>query len=113
MTFEEYQKQAITTLLGDHAYGDISAGLAAQILGLVEESGEVAGKFKKLIRDKHGIITPEDKEIISKELGDVLWYVSSIAHLLDLDMNTIAQGNLDKLFSRKARGVIKGSGDNR
>lgn len=113
MTFKDYQKQAITTLTSDHALGDITPELMAQILGLVDESGEVAAKFKKIIRDKNGVISEEDKLEISKELGDVLWYVSAVAHLLDLDMESIAQGNLDKLSSRRARGVIKGSGDNR
>ena len=113
MTIDEYSKTAITTLLGEHAYGDISPALLDQVLGLVGESGEIAEKFKKLIRDKQGMLTDEDKKEILKELGDVLWYINSIAALLDSDLETVAQNNLDKLLSRKARGVIQGSGDNR
>ena len=113
MTIDEYSKTAITTLLGEHAYGDIPPVLLDQVLGLVGESGEIAEKFKKLIRDKQGMLTDEDKKEILKELGDVLWYINSIATLLDSDLQTVARNNLDKLLSRKARGVIQGSGDNR
>ena len=54
MNFQDYSQKAISTLTSDHAYGDISADLMAQILGLAGESGEVMEKFKKLIRDKQG-----------------------------------------------------------
>ena len=113
MTLDEYSKTAITTLQDDHAVTDMDAALLSQVLGLVGESGEVADKFKKLIRDKKGILTDEDKKEILKELGDVLWYVNSITVLLGSDLESVAQNNLDKLLSRKARGVIGGSGDNR
>lgn len=113
MTFEEYQKQAITTLTNDHSFGDVTPELLAQVLGLVGESGEVAEKFKKIVRDKQGIISNEDKLELVKELGDILWYISAVAHLLDIDMQQVAQGNLEKVLSRKARGTTKGSGDNR
>lgn len=65
------------------------------------------------IRDNDSIIDTERKEVIKKELGDVCWFISEIATLLDLDLESIMQGNLDKLRSRKERGVIHGSGDNR
>jgi NTP pyrophosphatase (non-canonical NTP hydrolase) len=113
MTFEEYQKQAITTLTKDHAYGDISAELLAQILGLVGESGEVAEKVKKLIRDKNGELSAEAKQELLKELGDILWYVNIVAHLLGSNIEAVARGNLEKVLSRNSRGVVKGSGDNR
>jgi len=113
MTFDEYQKQAISTLTADHAYGDISAELMAQILGLVGESGEVAEKVKKLIRDKNGVISEDDRAELIKELGDILWYVNAVSHLLGSNITDVAQYNLDKVLSRKARGVTKGAGDNR
>lgn len=113
MTIDDYSKTAITTLQGEHATTDMDAALLSQVLGLVGESGEVADKFKKLIRDKKGMLADEDKQEILKELGDVLWYVNSITVLLDGDLESVAQNNLDKLLSRKARGVIGGSGDNR
>lgn len=113
MTIEEYSEKALTTLSDTHGLQDIDARLVSQLFGLVEESGEVAGKFKKLIRDKNGELSDESKKEVLKELGDVLWYVNSVAHLLGSDLATVAQNNIDKLASRKERGVIGGSGDNR
>ena len=113
MTFEEYGKQAISTLTSDHAYGDITAEMLAQLLGLVGESGEVAEKVKKLIRDKGGKLSAEDKTELLKELGDILWYVNAVAYELGSNVSEVAKQNLEKVLSRKARGVSKGSGDNR
>lgn len=113
MKIEDYSTQALTTLSGSHGMTDLDASLMSQVFGLVEEGGEVAGKFKKLIRDKNGVLTDEDKKEILKELGDVLWYVNSISSLLGSSLEDVAAGNLEKLASRKDRGVLNGSGDNR
>lgn len=77
-------------------------------LGLVGEAGEVAEKVKKWVRD--GSINEKE---LAKEVGDVLFYVAALAGVLGVDLADIAQGNLDKLNSRKERGVLQGSGDNR
>jgi len=77
------------------------------------EVGEIQNKAKKIIRDHGGHITDEHREDLKGELGDVLWYVAAACKELDLDMNEVAQGNIDKLESRKERGVLTGSGDNR
>ncbi len=113
MTFDEYQTQAISTLTKDHAYGTLSAELMAQILGLVGESGEVAEKVKKIIRDKQGVVSDDDRAELLKELGDILWYINAVSYLLGSDISQVAESNLDKVLSRQARGVTKGSGDNR
>lgn len=113
MKIDEYTKIALSTLGDGQGFGDMSPKLVDQILGLVGESGEIAEKFKKIIRDKKGKLTDEDKTEIIKELGDVLWYITTIAHLLDSDLETVAKRNNEKLLSRKARGTISGSGDNR
>ena len=113
MNFSDYQTQAIATLTSDHAYGDVSAELLAQILGLVGESGEVAEKFKKIIRDKNGQISDADKAELVKELGDILWYINAVSVLIGSNLNEVAEANLEKVLSRKARGVTKGQGDNR
>jgi len=115
MTFNEYQKQAIQTELMKRDKGASANDLAliAKLLGLVGEAGEVSEKFKKLIRDKKGEITTVDKQEIAKELGDVLWYLSALADYLGITLEEVAQGNLEKVFSRKKRGVSGGSGDNR
>lgn len=110
MTFNEYQQQALTTALStDNEFKD----LLHWVLGLNGEAGEVAEKVKKIIRDKNGVVTDEDKAELAKELGDVMWYIAVFAHDLGVSMDKIAEQNLAKLKSRKERGVIQGSGDNR
>jgi NTP pyrophosphatase (non-canonical NTP hydrolase) len=83
------------------------------VLGLVGEAGEVAEKLKKIIRDKGSNISNEDRAEIIKELGDVLWYITSIASKLNVELDTVAQTNIDKLYSRMERNKLQGSGDNR
>ncbi len=113
MNIENYSAQAFTTLTKEHAYGTIPAELMEQVLGLVGESGEVAEKFKKIIRDKGGILNDDDRLEILKELGDILWYVNAVSILLGSKLDTVASLNLEKVLSRKDRGATGGSGDNR
>lgn len=82
-------------------------------LGLANEAGELAGKIKKIFRDKNGVISEEDRQALKYELGDVLWYLAQIATELDLSLNDVASANLTKLFDRLDRGKIKGEGDYR
>ncbi|HWX87432.1 MAG TPA: MazG nucleotide pyrophosphohydrolase domain-containing protein, partial [Solirubrobacteraceae bacterium] len=63
--------------------------------------------------DDGGKISDERRAAMAKELGDVLWYVAQLASELDLSLEEIAKQNLEKLFSRQARGVLSGSGDDR
>ena len=109
MQFDEYQKKSRETAL----YPDVGHNFVYPTLGLVGEAGEVADKLKKTIRDDGGILTEEKRREVGKELGDVLWYVAQVASEMGLSLNDVAEGNLEKLFSRKERGVIGGSGDNR
>ena len=108
MTFEEYQKHALTT-----ASEDRPLEFYHRVLGLVGESGEIAEKVKKLIRDSDGDPIRLDKKDITKELGDVLWYIATIADYLDITLEDVAQTNVKKLADRKSRNTLKGSGDNR
>jgi NTP pyrophosphatase (non-canonical NTP hydrolase) len=89
------------------------AWLAYPALGLAGEAGEVAEHAKKAIRDDGGEVGDERRAAMAKELGDVLWYVSQLASELGLELEEIAQANLDKLLSRQRRGVLSGSGDDR
>ncbi len=82
-------------------------------LGLSSEAGEVAGKIKKIIRDHGGAISEAARLELVDELGDELWYIAQLARLLQTDLSTVAQRNLDKLRSRSARGTLIGSGDHR
>jgi len=109
MTFAEYQKDSRRTAI----YPDLNSNYVYPTLGLAGESGEVADKIKKIIRDKGGIISDEDRQEMKKELGDVLWYVAQIATELKIDLEDVAQTNLEKLLSRLERNKIGGSGDNR
>lgn len=108
MTFEEYQKLALTT-----ARENKKDEFFHRVLGLVGEAGEIAEKVKKLVRDHDTDMEKLDKEDMAKELGDVLWYVATLADYLGLELEDIARDNLDKLASRQRRGVLKGKGDNR
>lgn len=114
MQFSDYSIQAISTDLYDREGQPIdSHAMLEKVFGLVGEAGEVAEKFKKILRDKDGIATDEDRQELMKELGDVLWYINSVGIYLGYSLEDIAQNNLEKVLSRKDRGVTKGSGDNR
>ena len=82
-------------------------------MGLVDEAGEVAGKIKKIFRDKNGQITEEDRQSLKNELGDVLWYLTQICTELGLTLEEVAETNITKIFSRQERGKLGGDGDNR
>lgn len=107
--YGSYQEESRKT------YGDIACDdyIVYPTLGLVNEAGEFAGKIKKVFRDKEGEFTPEVKESLKGELGDVLWYLTQICTNLGFTLEEVAESNLDKLFSRLERGVIRGDGDNR
>jgi len=107
-TLNEYQQKAKST-----AVYPKEMGLVYTTLGLSGESGEVAEKVKKLIRDHGGVLDDEYRAKIAKELGDVLWYVAMVAHEIGYTLQDIAAGNNIKLASRKDRDQLHGDGDNR
>ena len=101
MEFNDYQEKTEETAI----YPKENA-VEYLALGLNGEAGEVAEKVKKAIRD--------DKELdLEKELGDVLWYLSQLSKELGINLDDVANTNLDKLFDRKERGKIQGDGDDR
>jgi NTP pyrophosphatase (non-canonical NTP hydrolase) len=106
--FSEYQRFSRRT-----AEYPREAWLSYPALGLAGEAGEVAEHAKKAIRDDAGTVSDERRAAMSKELGDVLWYVAQLASELGLELDRIAMENLEKLFSRQRRGVLSGSGDER
>jgi NTP pyrophosphatase (non-canonical NTP hydrolase) len=107
MTFNDYQKAALTTAI------DKDRELMHRVLGLVGEAGEIAEKVKKLVRDHNADLDKLDKADIAKELGDVLWYVATLADFLGFQLEDIARDNVKKLSDRQQRNVLFGSGDNR
>jgi len=109
MNFSDYQAKSRKTA----RYPVIGHGVIYPTLGLANEAGEVAGKIKKVFRDKEGIISEGDRTALEGELGDVLWYLAQVCTELDLSLEDVAEHNIEKLASRLERGKIGGDGDNR
>ena len=109
MDFKEYQNKSRETAF----YPNLGKNFIYPTLGLVGEAGEIAEKIKKALRDNKGEIDEERLENLKKELGDVLWYVAQLSTELGLSLDEVANTNIEKLQSRKKRGVISGDGDDR
>lgn len=124
LTLKEYQVKAMTTCMPS------SENFSYMFLNLVGEVGEFASKVAKAIRKEKAYIggqneidEPNDLTIINndadfteelkREAGDVLWQLSGLCTVMGWSLDDVAQMNLDKLASRKQRGVIDGNGDNR
>ncbi len=108
MKVNEYQAAALTTAV----YPE-DKRIIYPALGMCGEAGEVADKVKKVIRDNSQNFTADKKLEIAKEIGDVLWYCAVLSHDIGFTLEEVAQMNIDKLQSRKERGMLGGSGDNR
>lgn len=106
MKFKQYQEEARKTAV-------YNATIVYPAFGLGSEVGEIQGKIKKVIRDKNCKFDDKDIMTIALELGDILWYISNLASDMGLDLEYIAQLNLEKLKSRQERGKLQGEGDNR
>lgn len=115
MKFDEYQNKAAKyDLFDDLAINNlVEPAFSEKVLGLVGEAGETADKVKKIIRDKKGVATDEDKDAIKKELGDVLWYIANVSRYLGVSLSEVAETNIDKLESRYQRDKLHGEGDER
>jgi NTP pyrophosphatase (non-canonical NTP hydrolase) len=96
-------------------------GIIYCALKLAGEAGEVSEKIGKAIRDNGAydevtgelVLAPEKRLDLLKELGDVTWYITALAAELGSTLEEVIETNVEKLQSRRARGVIQGSGDNR
>lgn len=120
MELNDYQEKAMKTCM-DNCYND-----SYMLLNLVAEVGEFAGKIAKAIRKDEIEVycsnflynsNPERAQIFEKELmleaGDILWQLAGLCKTMCWTLEDVAQANLDKLASRKQRGVIDGNGDHR
>ncbi len=108
-SFGDYQRQSRSTwnlVRTDHP-------IVYPTLGLTNEAGEVAGKVKKIFRDKDGTISNADRDALRSELGDVLWYLTQICTDLGITLQEVADENLRKLAARASRGTLGGEGDGR
>ncbi|EEF84464.1 nucleoside triphosphate pyrophosphohydrolase family protein [Borreliella spielmanii] len=109
MELNEYQEKAKKTA----KYQNKKEELILTTLGLAGETGEVVEKIKKLGRDKNYIIDDEYLISIKKELGDVLWYLSTLSNNLGITLEDVALTNLKKIQKRHENGTINGEGDDR
>ena len=109
MNFTDYQSKSRKTA----KYPAIGHGVIYPTLGLTNEAGEVAGKIKKIFRDNGGVIGEVEREALKSELGDVLWYLAQVCTELEIPLDEVAEGNIEKLYSRLERGRIGGEGDDR
>ncbi|MCI9284349.1 MAG: nucleoside triphosphate pyrophosphohydrolase family protein [Muribaculaceae bacterium] len=121
MTLNEYQQRAMTTCM------DSCQNESYMMLNLVGEVGELASKMAKAIRKgkaivdnnrfitEHGTETMADNEIadMRKECGDIMWQIAGLCSVMGWPLENVCRENLAKLASRKNRGAIEGSGDNR
>lgn len=107
-TFDSYQIAAMSTMFYPEEHR-----ILFLTLGLTGEAGEVANQVKKVYRDDNGVVSPERREKIIKELGDVLWYMATLCVDLNITMGEIASRNIDMLADREKRGTLGGDGDNR
>ena len=109
----EYQNSALVTA----TYPMLGHNMAYPALGLAGESGEAADKVKKYWRNlgilDGGLLTDQQRLELAKEIGDVLWYCAALSKEIGYDLATVAKLNIDKLYDRSKRGVIKSEGDNR
>ena len=97
MTINEYQSLAMRTLNPALDKRDV---LINGVMGLCGESGEAIDLVKKHLHQGH----PLDREGIIRELGDIAWYLAETAYALDVDLETVLQGNIDKLRRRYPEG---------
>lgn len=97
MTVNEYQRLAMTTL---NPALDRKEVLINSVMGLCGESGEAIDIVKKWLAQGHEL----DKARLAKELGDVAWYLAEAATALDIPLEEILRGNLEKLKKRYPEG---------
>ena len=106
MNINDYQKEAMKTLNPELNKKDI---LINSVMGLCGESGEAIDIVKKWLMQGHDL----DKDHLIKELGDIAWYLAEAATALDIPLDVILQGNLDKLHKRYPDGFSTNASINR
>ena len=97
MKINEYQELAMTTLNPGLSRRDV---LINSVMGLCGESGEAIDIVKKWMAQGHEL----DREKLIKELGDVAWYLAETAYALDVPLEDVLAGNIEKLRARYPEG---------
>ena len=102
MNADDYQTEAARTLISepDHPFTGTEQMLMWCALGLGGETGEVLDHLKKGICHQHGI----DRNKLTEELGDLLWYVAAICELADIPLGLVMARNIAKLERRYPNG---------
>ena len=108
LTFKEYEEVALSTKVGW-----CKNEILYPLIGFCGETGEVADKIKKVLRDKDGNFSENDRIEILKEIGDTLWYMTALCQDLGYSIETAANINLAKVTKRREENTIHGEGDNR
>tara|TARA_R100000329_G_scaffold135006_1_gene115211 strand:+ start:234 stop:569 length:336 start_codon:yes stop_codon:yes gene_type:complete len=111
MDLDQYQEVA-----SNYAMFPSDTSLMYLTLGLCGESGEVAEKIKKYVRENGPLQNTypiQYKEALIRELGDVLWYLANLAKALNVPLNYVATKNIEKIQKRLENNTIKGEGDDR
>lgn len=80
------------------------------LIGLFGEAGELANNLKKVIRDNNFVITPEIKDKLEDEKGDVSWYDVILDSELKIDPDHKLDNNVIKLLKRKANNTVHDNG---
>jgi len=98
MELNEYQDQANRTDQRPATEDEDEMALVFPLMGIASEVGSLVTQYKKHVRDgeAHRMFSQRIKE----ELGDVLWYVSNLAHKLELPLEDVARLNLERIAER-------------
>ena len=120
MTIDEYQQKAMSTCMDrSHNYTYMAEGMVGEMGELMSKVAKGVRKGKMKVSSNTLVLLaskqerPEILEGLKSELGDILWFVAGMADVMGWSLEEVAQANIDKLASRKERGVIQGDGDNR
>lgn len=95
MTLNDYQDAAVATIQGELAEPN-SINIA--LLGLAGETGSLLTLYKKFLRDGPSFEIVNSR--LREELGDVLWYVATLARHFNLDFEEVASANIAKVRER-------------
>lgn len=93
MNIDDFQTHALDSIAIKDK--DIAA-LAHRTLGITGEAGILANNIKRVIRDKNGQANEEDLEVIKERLGDVLYYVATLADYYDLKLSDVAKQSMEQ-----------------
>lgn len=103
--FQQYENFVFELSKRDGKPLDFKRGLSLVGLGLTGEAGEVADLIKKILHHNKLLDGETEKKLII-ELGDILWYVTFLAHHLGYELDEIAEANIKKLQKRFPSGAF-------